>query len=256
MTSASQQLGGLRARLRSREPLIGGFLDLGSPVSAEIVARAGFDFVVIDLEHSAGDPAAARTQIAAAERHAEVIVRVPDIAADPGAMLDFGAAGVLFPRGVASTQADAAAAATRYARGRGVSPFARSAAFGAGGPAWKEEADASVVCIVQIERAAALDAVDDILALEDVDAVYVGPADLSNDLGCQADLARGPVRDAALLVADAARRAGKAAGIHVPSPAAAQEWLEQGYTLVSASFESQFLRLGAARAADELRALI
>ena len=68
---------GLRERLRRREPLTAAFLDLGSPVSAEVTAASGFDVVVVDLEHGAGDEAAARAQIVAAGPHAAVVVRCP-----------------------------------------------------------------------------------------------------------------------------------------------------------------------------------
>src|ERR671930_674151 len=88
---------GLRGRLRRREPLAVAFLDLGSPVSAEITAASGFDVVVVDLEHGAGDEAAARAQIVAAAPHAAVVVRVPDGAGQAGRMLDAGAGGVILP---------------------------------------------------------------------------------------------------------------------------------------------------------------
>src|SRR5919197_5377509 len=89
---------GLRERLRWREPLAVAFLDLGSPVSAEITAASGFDVVVVDLEHGAGDEAAARAQIAAAAPHAAVVVRVPDGPGQAGRMLDAGADGVIVPQ--------------------------------------------------------------------------------------------------------------------------------------------------------------
>src|SRR3954469_15092716 len=94
---------GLRERLRRREPLTAAFLDLGSPVSAEVTAMSGFDAVVVDLEHGAGDEAAARAQIVAAGGHAAVIVRVPDGPAQAGRMLDAGADGIVVPQ-VASAE--------------------------------------------------------------------------------------------------------------------------------------------------------
>ena len=82
---------GLRDRLRRRESLAAAFLDLGSPVSAQVTAMSGFDVVVVDLEHGAGDEGAARAQIQAADPHAAVVVRVPDGPAQAGRMLDAGA---------------------------------------------------------------------------------------------------------------------------------------------------------------------
>ncbi len=142
---------GLRDRLRRREPLAAAFLDLGSPVSAQVTAASGFDVVVVDLEHGAGDEGAARAQIAAADAHAAVVVRVPDGAAQIGRMLDAGADGVIVPQVASVEEAARAAGAVRYAGSRGISPFSRGNRFGAAGPDFRADADAALACIVQIE---------------------------------------------------------------------------------------------------------
>jgi hypothetical protein len=120
-------------RLRAR-------LDLGSAATAELTAAAGFDAVIVDLEHGVGDEAAARGQIAAAG--GPVLVRTPDGGTQAGRMLDAGAPGVIFPRVASVDAARELAQAVRYAGSRGVSPFARSNRWGAGGGAWRAEADA------------------------------------------------------------------------------------------------------------------
>ena len=241
----------MRDRLRAREQLIAGWLDLGSSASAEIAAAAGFDVVIVDLEHGAGDEAAARGQIAAAA--GPVFVRTPDGGTQAGRMLDAGAAGVILPRVASAGEARELARAVRYAGGRGVSPFARSNRWGAGGGAWREEADARVACLIQIERATALEEVDAIAALEGVDALFMGPADLSNDLGLPPDLADPELRAAAERIAGAAVEAGKAAAIHVPGPEWAADVRSIGFSFISASFESQLLRLASERTAAALR---
>jgi 2-keto-3-deoxy-L-rhamnonate aldolase RhmA len=250
---ARRAVSGLRTRLRSGESLTAAFLDLGSAVSAEITARSGFDLLVIDLEHGAGDAATARTQIVAAEPHAAAVVRLPGIDADPSPMLDFGAAGILFPRAESAQEVTAAAASTRYGGRRGVSPLARSAAWGATADGWKQAADEGVACIIQIERRAALESVEEIAALDDVDALLVGPADLSNDLGCALDLDGGPLAEAAERVARAALTNGKGAGIHLPDAGLAGDWAGRGFNLLSASFESQLLGAGSRDVAALLR---
>lgn len=242
---------GLRQRLRAGAPTSAAFLDLGSPVSAEVTAASGFDIVVVDLEHGAGDEAAARAQIRAAERHAAVVVRAPDGPAQVARMLDAGAAGILFPQVATADHAAAVAAAARYAGGRGVSGLARSAGYGRHDDDWRARSDAQVACIVQIERAEALDELDAIAALDDVDGLLVGPGDLSNSLGCVADLERDPLRAATLATASAARRAGKAAGLHLAGDEDASAWAAAGFTLLSCSFETQLL--GAASAAASAR---
>jgi len=201
---------GLRERLRRREPLTVAFLDLGSPVSAELTARSGFDVVVVDLEHGAGDEGAARAQIQAAEPHAAVVVR-------------------------------------------GISPFSRGNRFGQAGPDFRAQADAALACIVQIERASALEAVDAIAALPDVDALLMGPADLSADLGCELDLAGAHLSDAARRISEAAERHGKTAALHIGHADQAPGFRELGFTMLSCTFESAVLAAASAAAANDLR---
>jgi 4-hydroxy-2-oxoheptanedioate aldolase len=241
----------MRSRLRAREQLIGAWLDLGSPATAELAAAAGFDAVIVDLEHGAGDETAAREQIRAAG--GAVLVRTPDGGAQAGRMLDAGAAGVIFPRVGSADEARELAVAIRYAGGRGVSPFARSNRWGAGGGAWREEADARVACMIQIERASALEQVDAIAALDDVDALFMGPADLSNDLGLAPDLRDPSLRAAAERIARAAADHGKAAAIHLPGADWAAELRSLGFSFISCSFESQLLRLASEATVRALR---
>ena len=241
----------MRSRLRAREQAIGAWLDLGSPATAEVASAAGFDVVIVDLEHGAGDEAAARAQIAAAG--GPVLVRTPDGGTQAGRMLDAGADGVIFPRVASAGEARELAQAIRYAGGRGVSPFARSNRWGAGAGPWREEADAGVACLIQIERASALEDADAIAALDDVDALYMGPADLSNDLGLPPDLRDPELRAAAERIAGAAGDHGKAAAIHLPGPEWAAEVRSIGFTFLTCSFESQLLRAASEQTAAALR---
>ncbi len=243
---------GLRDRLRRREPLAVAFLDLGSPVSAELTAMSGFDVVVVDLEHGAGDEGAARAQILAAGGHAAVVVRVPDGPIQAGRMLDAGADGVIVPQVGSPEQAERVARGVRYAGTRGISPFSRGNRFGAAGPDFRAEADGRVACIVQIERASALEAVDAIAALDDVDALLMGPADLSADLGCELDLDGPRLREAAERIAAAAERHGKAAALHMGRAEQAATFREIGFTMLSCTFESAVLAAASSAAAAAL----
>jgi 2-keto-3-deoxy-L-rhamnonate aldolase RhmA len=245
---------GLRDRLRRREPLAAAFLDLGSPVSAQVTAMSGFDVVVVDLEHGAGDEGAARAQIQAADPHAAVVVRVPDGPAQAGRMLDAGASGVIVPQVASPDEAERAARAVRYAGTRGISPLSRGNRFGMAGPEFRPLADAALACIVQIERASALEAVDAVAAIEDVDGLLMGPADLSADLGCEPDLAGPELQGAARRVAEAAARHGKTAALHLARPDQAPGFRELGFTLLSCTFESAVLAAGSSAAARALSA--
>jgi 2-keto-3-deoxy-L-rhamnonate aldolase RhmA len=157
-------------------------------------------------------------------------------------MLDFGASGVLIPRISSSAEAASIVGAPRYEVARGVSPLARSARFGieADGD-WRARADAAIGCIVQIERTGALEEVDEIASLENVDALLVGPSDLANDIGCKADLNTDPLRSEALRVIDTAVRHGKTAGLHLGRGDDPEPWAKNGVTLLSSSFESAVL---------------
>src|SRR5918999_98251 len=107
----------MREPLRAREQLIAAWLDLGSPASAELTAAAGFDAVIVDLEHGFGDEAAARAQIVAAGGPA--LVRTPGGGTQAGRMLDAGAAGVIFPRVGSAAEARELARGGRHAGGGG-----------------------------------------------------------------------------------------------------------------------------------------
>jgi 2-keto-3-deoxy-L-rhamnonate aldolase RhmA len=244
---------GLRERLRRREPLTAAFLDLGSPVTAELTAMSGFDVVIVDLEHGAGDEGAARAQIQAASAHAAVLVRVPDGPAQAGRMLDAGADGVIVPQIGSPAEAERAAGAVRYTVARGISPFSRGNRYGAAGAAFRARADERLACIVQIERASALETVDEIAALDEVDALLMGPADLSNDLRWELDLDGAQLRDAAAAIAAAAARQGKTAALHMARADQAPTFRELGFTLLSCTFESAVLAAGMSVAAKTLR---
>jgi 4-hydroxy-2-oxoheptanedioate aldolase len=230
---------GLRRRMQSGELLLGTFLDLGSALAAEITAGAGFDWVVIDLEHGAGGREATLAQLQAARVPA--IVRVPSASSEEaGWVLDHGAAGVLVPRVQGIREAARAEAATRYEAARGLDPGARASAFGRDA-GYAERADDERVVMIQIETRGALDDVDDIARLPGVSALFVGPYDLGVALGVTPGAATPEVQEAAGRVAQAARAHGKAAAVFLGDPALAPVYRELGFTLVSAGFTSTLL---------------
>jgi 2-dehydro-3-deoxyglucarate aldolase/4-hydroxy-2-oxoheptanedioate aldolase len=244
---------GLRERLRRREPLAVAFLDLGSPVSAELTAMSGFDIVVVDLEHGAGDEDAARAQIQAASAHTAVVVRVPEGPAQVGRMLDAGADGVIVPQVASPGEAATAAAAVRYTGTRGISPFSRGNRFGTAGADFRPRADERLACIVQIEKGSALETVDEIAGLDEVDGLLMGPADLSNDIGCALDLAAPELQSAAERIGAAAARHGKTAALHLARSDQAAGFREYGFTMFSSVFESAGLAALMANSATELK---
>jgi 2-keto-3-deoxy-L-rhamnonate aldolase RhmA len=240
----------LRQRMRAGEELLGTFLDLGSALAAEVTAGAGFDWLVVDLEHGAGAREATLAQLQAAR--APVIVRVPSAGSEEtGWVLDHGAAGVLVPRVHGIRDAARAEAASRYGGARGLDPGSRSSAFGRDAD-YAERADEERVVMIQIETRGALDAVDEIAALPGVDALFVGPYDLGVALGVTPGAATPEVQEAAGRVAAAARGHGKAAAVFLGDPVLAPAYRSLGFTLISAGFTSALL----ARASDAILAAL
>jgi len=246
----------LRARLSAGETLVGSFVNLGSSLTAEIMGLAGFDWLVIDLEHGAGDEVLLTGQLQALS-HTGVAGLVRVEAIDPARILhalDAGADGVLVPRLSSAEDARRAVQYCRYAGGRGVARYNRSWQWGlrAGTLAG---ADERVVCAVQIETAEALDAVAEIAAVDGVDVVFVGPADLAHalTLDCPPDDPQLLARVAA--VARAAEEHGKAAGVLVGSSEQAATYHAAGFRLLGCGSDSGLLARVAHGVAGELRAL-
>lgn len=223
-------------RVRAGATLVGTFLNLGSPLAAEICARAGFDWCLVDLEHGAGT-------------EAELIPTLQALGDTPGIVrieanerprfaraLDAGAVGVMVPRIDSAAEAAEAVSRMRYPpRGvRGVAYMNRGARFGQGAP----EQDA--LCVIQIETPGAVEDVRSIAALEGVDVLFVGPRDLAAALGTD-DLPLGTVLEAA-------RAEGKSAGILVRSPEELEQELERGFRFVGVGSDSYFLAQASAAA--------
>lgn len=232
----------LRSRIAQRELLGGSFLNICSPFAAEMMALAGLDWVVIDLEHSPGGELEALTQIqAVAATSTSPIVRVEELSkARIGRALDVGAAGVLVPRIETAEEAAHAAACCRYDGLRGVAKYNRAHGWGLRG-ASLQELDGRVVCAVQIESLAALACVDEIVAVAGVDLVFLGPGDFSHDAGLSGSLDDPRLLDAAARIAQAAADAGKAAGVLVGTPEQVRPFAEMGFTFIGCSSDSGLL---------------
>ena len=232
-------MSGLRQRMQAGDELLGTFLDLGSALAAEITAGAGFDWLVVDLEHGAGGREATLAQLQASR--APVVVRVPSAGSEEiGWVLDHGAAGVIVPRVEAVADAERAERATRYAGTRGLDPGSRASAFGRDA-GYAEGADDERVLMVQIETRRALEAAEEIASLKGVDALFVGPYDLGVALGVTPGAATPEVQEAAGRVAAAATAQGKAAVIFLGDPALAPVYRDLGFTLFSAGFTGPLL---------------
>jgi 2-dehydro-3-deoxyglucarate aldolase/4-hydroxy-2-oxoheptanedioate aldolase len=245
---------GLKARLRHGDATFGTFLGIASPVSAEICATGGVDWVLLDLEHgSGGEEQMLDVVPAAASYGVPTLVRAESTARiRAGRLLDLGAVGVMFPRIDGPADAAAAVRHLRYPPDgdRGVATYNRMCRFGLDRAALAR-AEAEVLGIVQIETRAAVESVEAIAALDGVDVLFVGPQDLSYALGVAGDRTA-PVFVAALdRVLSAARAAGKAAGLHVPDGAAAARLADEGWQFLAVGSDGGLL---ATAVSTEMRA--
>ncbi len=203
---------------------VNGWLAIPSSFSAEVMAHQGWDSLTIDLQHGVIDYQAAVTMLTAISTTSTVpVIRVPWL--EPGILmksLDAGAYGVICP--MVNTRDDAArlVAYTNYAP-RGTRSFGPIRALLYAGADYPQHADRTIVRFAMIETAQALDNLDAILSVEGLDAIYIGPSDLSLALGCKPtfDDVDPPVAAAIDHILERAKAHGVVAGIHNGSPEAA-----------------------------------
>ncbi len=226
-----------KTALARGETLCGLWLALADPYSAEVCAGAGFDWLLIDGEHAPNDLRSTLASLQALAAYPVVPLVRPPVGDTVGIkqLLDIGVRNILIPMVETPEQARALVAATRYPpRGvRGVgAALARASGFGRDA-AYLSHADDGVCLLLQIESVAGLEALDEIAAVDGVDGVFIGPADLAASFGQLGQPGHADVQQA---IQDAARRiraAGKAAGILSTDEAQARVYLDWGYTFVA-----------------------
>ena len=247
---------GLRQRLSAGQTVYGTFLGLGSSMAAEACALAGFDWLLVDLEHGGGDESSLVGQQLAADAHGvPMLVRVESTdRIRAGRVLDLGAEGVMFPRVESAAQAEEAVRHLRYPRqgDRGVATYNRAAGFGTH-PEALNTANDRIVGIVQVENKLAVERVHDIAAVPGVDVLFIGPRDLSYDLGVPGDTTAPVFLDAVRRVLAAADRAGIAAGILAPDAGTALRYADEGFRFIGISSDATLLATVARQVAEATR---
>jgi 4-hydroxy-2-oxoheptanedioate aldolase len=227
----------------------GAWLSIPSAFSAEVMAHQGFDWLCIDMQHGVIDYQTAVTMLQAISTTETIpFVRVPwNEPGIIGKMLDAGAYGIIVPLVNRREEAEAAVAACRYAPDgrRSYGPI-RAAYYG--GPDYASHANEEIACIPMIETTTALEQLDDILSVPGIDAVYVGPADLSLTLGLppRMDHDDESFQRARLAIVEGCGRHGITAGIHA-SAALAPKHAEAGYRMITISSDVGSVAGGAAR---------
>jgi len=230
------------------EVAYGGWLSIASSLSAEAIARAGFDYVCIDLQHGLIDDATcAEMLVAISATEATPFVRVPanDFAAINRA-LDAGALGIVIPLIHSSDDVYRALSACRYPP-EGTRSYGPVRAAVSHGADYFERANEEVACVPMIETRQAAEEVDSIVSLPGVDAVYIGPNDLSLSLG-QAPGADndGPYARANEHVAKSCATHGVAVGIHANAELAPKH-AANGFRMITVTSDLGTLQRGAHR---------
>lgn len=227
---------------------IGLWSSLSSNYSVEVIAGAGFDWLLLDTEHSPNDLESLLTQLqAAAPYPAHPVVRVPwNDMVTIKRVLDIGAQSLLVPYVCTAEEATRAVAAMRYppAGVRGVAGTTRASRFGRIKD-YARKAQDELCLLVQVETQGALDAIEAICAVEGVDGVFIGPADLHASLGYAGEIAHAQVKPLIDTAIRRIRKCGKAPGILTPNEADARHWLECGALFVAVGADVGILARGA-----------
>jgi 2-dehydro-3-deoxyglucarate aldolase len=244
-----------RARLKRRDTLLGTMVTLASASSAEVLASLGFDWLFIDGEHGPLETRELLAILQAVSHKTACIVRVPEAAEVPiKKALDLGAHGIIVPQVNTAEQAASVVRWARYAPegARGVG-LARAHGYGVTFGEYVGAANREIAVIVQAEHIRAVENIDTIARTPGVDAVLLGPYDLSASLGKMGEINDPAVVAAIGRVTNACTAAGMPLGYFGVTAAAVQPYAARGYTLLVAGVDTLYLANGAKALLKELR---
>lgn len=248
----------IRRRILDGETLFGAWTDMASPLATEITGRAGYDWLIADLEHGAPTEADLLAILLAAEASGAAAFVRPQSGERLriGRALDLGAAGIMVPRLDTAAQAEEAVTFLRYPPDgvRGVALRTRGARLGTVSHADVGTLNAGIVGIVQIESPSAVQEAGPIAALDGVDVLFVGPADLSHSLGIPGQFGNAIYLAALDAVVAACRNHGKSPGILLYDHGSFGAHLERGFRFLGVGSEGSFIAEGAKAALASARA--
>jgi 4-hydroxy-2-oxoheptanedioate aldolase len=238
----------LREIWKSGGAAVNGWLAIGNSFSAETMAHQGWDTLTVDLQHGVVDYPAMVTMLQAISTTDTVpLVRVPWL--EPGILmkaLDAGAYGVICPMVNTREDAQKLVACTHYAP-RGTRSFGPVRALLYGGADYPQAANDTIVTFAMIETAQALDNLDAILSVEGLDAIYIGPSDLSLALGCRPvfDDVDPKAQEAIDHILARAQAHGVVAGVHNGTPEGALARIAKGFQFTTVSSDARLIAAGA-----------
>lgn len=234
----------VRAKLKRGEPSIGSWLTLPDPVAAQLMARTGFDWLTVELEHTPITMETAAQSFAIIASSGVVpLARIPwNTAENIKRVLDTGAFGIVVPMVNSRAEAEAAVAAARYQPlgTRSVGGQLHAANFDTDPATYYARANEEILVVIMAEHIDAIESADEILSVPGIDAVFIGPNDLHNSMG------RKPVFesehkefvDALKHIVKTAEKYGVAPGIHVVDAAAAERRRNEGFKFIAVASEA------------------
>lgn len=240
----------LRKKLLSRELCIGTWIQMGHPAVAEILAGCGFDWIAADMEHTDIN-ITVYTEIARAMSYSNVtpLARVAENAVIPiRSVLDAGASGVIVPLVNSAEDARRAVSAAKYPPD-GVRGFAfcRANNWGEGFDEYAKTANELISVIIMVESREAVDNIDEILEVDGIDGVFIGPYDLSGSYGVVGQTSHRYMREAFEKVVSSCNAHNKSAGIHIvrADVESIENAVRQGFTFIALGMDNLFMLDGA-----------
>lgn len=237
----------VKKAIRQNKVTIGSWLQIGSNITAEIMAKSGFDWLVIDTEHG-GIDLETGIQMMQAMKGTDCVpfVRVPqNDTIYIRRFLDAGAYGIIVPRVNSGAEAEMAVRACKYPplgeRGIGMG---RAHNYGAGFKEYLNSANKEIVLILQIEHIDAVKNINEIVETPGIDGVFIGPYDLSGSMGLLGKLDHPEIKKALRTTFLAAKKAGLVAGMHVVSPSIEQvrKYIKDGCRFIALGMDTIFLQ--------------
>lgn len=243
-------------KLRGQRPLLGTIVSLPSPELSELLSVVGFDWLFIDMEHGPLSIGDAQRMIQSVRNDCNTIVRVAEN--NPILIkqaLDIGADGIIVPLVNSADEARQAVASARYPPlGKRSVGIARAHDYGLHFMEYIQRANQAIAVIIQIEHRDAVDNLDDILAVEGIDGVFIGPYDLSGSMNRLGDVFSAPVQEAIARVKSACARKDIPVGLFMQQP----DWLEaelaSGTRFVAVGTDTFFVWSGARNVVDAFKA--
>jgi 2-keto-3-deoxy-L-rhamnonate aldolase RhmA len=232
-----------KANLARHQLLVGTIITLPSRAIAENYGLSGFDWLFVDLEHSAMNIADAQAILQAAAPQTPCVIRVPAIE-DVWfkKTLDIGAAGIIVPNVRTTGEVERAVQLCKYppAGTRSVG-IARAQGYGDRFQEYLASANDAIAVIIQIEHVDAVQHIEDIVRVSGIDSLFIGPYDLAASMGKMGRPADPEVQDAILRVKRAAETVKRPLGIFAPTAEAVQPYIQTGYTLIAVGIDTLLL---------------